>query len=252
MTISYWETIVSVKFSFYLDTGTCHRFGNTFDNHRYHLFHLNYTPKLSRLKSRLNLWSTRDLTPLGRITIVKTLAISQLVFLFQILPDPPRSFIKELETVIFRFIWAGRPDRIKRNTLIGSYEQGGLKAPDVKSFIKSLKCNWVKRYNDGVSANWKLFFDYYLDMHGKDFLFKCNFQTNDISLDNIFLMDVCKAWSSYSYRNPTNNFKNEVIWNNSSIKIDGKVLFYKFMYRMKKGLYALMIYWITPTILYHL
>lgn len=62
------------------------------------LFKLNDTPNLSHLKGLLNLWSTRDLTAIGGITIVKTLGLSQLV---QVLPDPhphltppPEEFLK--------------------------------------------------------------------------------------------------------------------------------------------------------------
>ena len=204
--------------------------GITFDNDRDSLFKLNYTPKLSRLKSLLNLWSIRDLTPIGRITIVKTLGLSQFVFLFQVLPDPPNSLLKEIETHIFRFIWAGKPDKVKRNTLIGCVEQGGLRAIHIKSFIQSLKCTWVKRFTNAVYAEWKFFFNLHLKKYGSDYLFKCNFQIKDIIVRNTFINDVCSAWSAYNFRKPDKNFKNEIIWNNSLIKVDNNIIFYSFMY----------------------
>ena len=58
--------------------------GITFSNNKDQLFIFNYTPKLSRLKRLLHVWSQRDLTPIGKITIVKSIALSQLVFLFQV------------------------------------------------------------------------------------------------------------------------------------------------------------------------
>ena len=72
-------------------------------------FILNYLPKLSRHKSLLQIWSQRDLTPNGKITIVKTFGLSQLVFLLSVLPSSPTSFSKEVERAIFNFIWSGKP-----------------------------------------------------------------------------------------------------------------------------------------------
>ena len=218
-------------FNFKWTTGPVTMLGITFTNNRDDLFKLNYTPKLSRLKRLLNLWSQRDLTPIGRITITKTLGLSQLVFLFQVLPDPPLNFIKELESIIFRFIWSGKPDKIKRATMIAPQNLGGLRATHIYSFIRSLKCTWVRRYTDGTNAAWKLFFDFYLSPYGKSFLFNCNFNTSDILVKNSFIKDICTAWSSYAFKTPANNFQQEIIWNNSFIKIDKKVIFYKFMYQ---------------------
>ena len=49
--------------------------GITFTNNRDDLFELNYTPKLSRLKQLLGIWSQRDLSLIGKVTIVKTLGL---------------------------------------------------------------------------------------------------------------------------------------------------------------------------------
>ena len=184
------------EFSFAWTLGPVNVLGITFDANRDNLFHLNYTPKLSRLKNKLNLWSTRDLTPIGRITIIKTFALSQLIFLFQVLPNPPSTFIKELETYLFRFIWSGKPDKIKRTTLINTLDQGGLGATHIASFISGLKCTWVKRYIDNTNSAWKLFFDFYLQNYGKKFLFHCNFLAKDLAINNHFINDVLHGQST--------------------------------------------------------
>ncbi|KAJ8035115.1 hypothetical protein HOLleu_22234 [Holothuria leucospilota] len=108
--------------------------------------------KLSRLKNILNAWSIRDLTPIGKNVIVKSFALSQLVFLFQVLPDPPDYFIHDIQGCIFYFIWSGNPDKVKRNTMYNSFENGGLKVTHVRSFISALKITWVKRYRDDCNG----------------------------------------------------------------------------------------------------
>lgn len=204
--------------------------GITFDNGRDSLFHLNYTPKLSRLKGLLNLWSRRDLTPIGKITIVKSFAISQLVYLFQVLPNPPDSFIKQIERIIFNFIWSGKPDKVKRSTLIATIPNGGLNALHISSFINSLKCTWVKRYITDNTGSWKLFFDYHLKHYGKSLIFQCNYLGQDVQINNNFIRDVCSAWAIYNYVVCKENFGNEIIWNNSNIKINNNTIFHRQLY----------------------
>lgn len=87
----------------------------------------------------LNLWSQRDLSSIGKVTLVKSFGLSQLVYHFQILPNPPQNFVKELESYIFNFTWSSKPDIVKRRTLIAPISEGGLKATYVSSFINGLK-----------------------------------------------------------------------------------------------------------------
>ena len=77
------------------------------------LFELNFEPQFKKLSSILNIWSQRDLTPIGKITIIKTLALSQLTYLFSVLPSPPLDFMKKIEKLLFKFIWNDKQDRVK-------------------------------------------------------------------------------------------------------------------------------------------
>ena len=129
-------------------TSTVRLLGVSFDYNLTNMVELNYVPKLEKLKEILRVWSMRDLSPIGKITIVKSLGISQLVFLFSVLPKPPNNFIKELNSVIYNFIWSGKPDKISRNTIIGDYEKGGLKMIHISSIITGLNVAWVKRLLD--------------------------------------------------------------------------------------------------------
>ena len=218
-------------FVFKITTGPVTMLGITFTNNGDDLFRLNFIPKLSRLKSLLRVWSSRDLTPVGRSIIVKTLALSQLVYLFLVLPNPPHSFITDLERTIAEFIWSGNPDKIKRTTLFNTIEDGGLKVKDIRSFIDSLKCTWVGRYQDDKKGIWKLFFDKSLESYGKDLLISCNCKEEDLfTISNVFVRQVFGAWVKASFYNPTDNFGNQIIWNNHFICIGNKMLYYHFMY----------------------
>ena len=64
---------------------------------------INFDERLVKMKKVLNLRSGRRLSILGRIAIVKTLALSKLVYNCSVL-DTPTDFAKEVNKVIFPFI----------------------------------------------------------------------------------------------------------------------------------------------------
>jgi hypothetical protein len=75
---------------------------------------LNYEKKLVQIKSIIEQWNKRRLTPIRKITLVMSPLVSQLHHLFIALRNPKRAFIKELNTIIFEFIWNSKSDKVKR------------------------------------------------------------------------------------------------------------------------------------------
>lgn len=56
----------------------------------------------------------RNLTPIGRITLIKSRIISQLNHLFVTLPNPQPVIIKELNSIILRFLLISDVNEVKR------------------------------------------------------------------------------------------------------------------------------------------
>lgn len=104
---------------------------------------LNYNEKLEKVRTVLSCWKYRRLTLMGKITVLKSLVASQLVYVLSPLPSNEK-VIKEVNKLFFSFLWNGKPDRIKRNVVINDYPSGGLRMIDIESFSKSLKASWVK------------------------------------------------------------------------------------------------------------
>ena len=77
--------------------------------------------------------------------VIKKFAFPKLIYPLISLPNPPIGTVQRLEQIMFNFIWDGKPDKIKRDTLMQDYGQGGLKMIDIENFILSLKVSWVKR-----------------------------------------------------------------------------------------------------------
>ena len=117
----------------------------------------NFEAKLSSLQKILNMWSARNLTLLGKINIIKTLALSKLIFNTSVLPVPI-NIIKKVNKCTTSFIWNYKPAKIKQSTLIGPKNKGGLQCPGFDIINKSLKIAWVKRLADSQQSNcsWKI------------------------------------------------------------------------------------------------
>ena len=215
-------------FALKVTLGPISMLGVTFTHNGDDLFRLNYQPKLSRLKNSLRIWTSRDLTPIGRNIIVKSFGLSQLVFLFLVLPNPPKAFIKEVESTIFDFIWGGNPDKVRRSVVINPISSGGLNVTNINSFVNSLKCTWIKRYFSESSGPWKSFFNLSLKAFGYTFLFNCNCKPVEVEkIENVFIKEVVQAWCNISYSCPKDNYGMQILWNNSNIRINGNVVFHE-------------------------
>ena len=86
---------------------------------------LNYNEKTENIRKLLSCWKYRRLTLLGKITVLKSLAASQLVYLLSPLRSNHHA-IKEINDMFYHFLWNGKGDKIKRKVMINEPEYGGL------------------------------------------------------------------------------------------------------------------------------
>lgn len=84
--------------------------GISFTHHEEDSFRLNYLPEFSRIKTLLNTWASRDLTPMGKILVMKTFALSVSLFVCRF-PNSQSTFLYELESLFHKFI--GQTNLIK-------------------------------------------------------------------------------------------------------------------------------------------
>ena len=196
---------------------------------------INFEEKMVSLKKTLNRWSARNLTLIGRICIVKTLAISKLVYNTSVL-SVSSNICKQVNDICFRFVWKMKPDKIKRHTLIGPLDKGGLNMVDFVMMDKSLKAAWAKRLCEAGDSKWCAAFSLATTHLGGTFLFECNFDIHDLNLSSelpSFYKEILSAWQEIHSTDPSSadEYGNEIIWNNRFIKIDGKPIFFLSWYQ---------------------
>ena len=188
---------------------------------------LNFEQKLEKVKGLFNMWKMRNLTMLGRIQIVKTFVISQFAYVVGAI-NMPEQYIKELERIVWKFIWNGKREKLKRTVLCKPIIKGGLNAPNVRILLKSSGLKWIQRYVNGNEHTWKLFWEWYMEALGIQLpiLLYSNFKLSKqdrVSIP-VFYLQILDLWSEVG--NAKAN-KENFLWYNQNIVIGGKWIYYE-------------------------
>ena len=165
---------------------------------------------------------------MGRITVIKSLALSKLVYLFLCLPNPTVSVLKDINHLFYKFIWQDKPDKIKRDTLQQPFIGGGFVMVNIEQFLKSLKLTWLRRTIE-KSLSWQ--FAYHQIIKKSPFLWAIGsnyLQTHIRYIDNPFWKDIFVALISLIDKIKIECYSeivNEPSWFNNHF-IDGHMCIY--------------------------
>ena len=194
---------------------------------------INYNDKISQISNEIKIWNKRNLTPVGKITIIKSLFLSKLNHLFASIPNPNKEMSSKLNSIFFNFIWNGKTEKVKRKIITQNYENGGLKMIRLDTFIFSMKLTWIKRLLTKTSKYVELFESTVSSMHklinrGNHFI-----KSIQNSIENNFWRDVLEAWlllvKSQDIKT-SDDIYCSCIWNNTRICKDNNPIFYKLWY----------------------
>lgn len=194
----------------------------------------NFETKIQDVKSVINLWKMRDLTLLGRIQIIKTYIISKFMYTCSVI-HMPEKYLKEINELIFKFIWKGGRDKVKRSIMVKQLQKGGLKAPDLGLIIEASRINWIKRYlsQSGYAQTWKATVKSLFKQSGVnlDVLLQSNFNTTQLNLTvPKFYIEMLDVWSKVSQTQPMK--KDVFLWYNQNIIIGTKPIYFEDFYKI--------------------
>lgn len=203
------------------------------------IFDLNYKEKLKQLTQTINCWRMRNLSLIGKICVIKSLVLPQLLYLFSVLSIKiPQKFFNELNRLFFKFIWSGGQDRVQRKVMYNDYVQGGLKMIDSYAFALSQKMVWVKYLlDDNFDSVWKLIELSSLEKFHRDsnILWKAYAPETILqSLGNSQLADSLRTWYIYRENATVEQFHckfselgaSQSLWFNRLIRSKSKKYFY--------------------------
>ena len=96
------------------DENSFNLLGVTFSKNLNEITDLNYTQKIKAIDLLVKAYSKRILTPIGKIVVIKTLALPKINQLIMSLPNPNGQTITQLQNLCYTFLWNSGPDKIKR------------------------------------------------------------------------------------------------------------------------------------------
>ena len=116
---------------------------------------MDFNLKVQKLQTNLNIWKSRGLTLHGKVLIIKSLGLSNLIY------SVPKEIVPMVKDKLYRFLWKNKRDKIKRTSMYQNLSTGGLRMVDIEVTIKSLRLPWIKRLLFRDNCNWKVVLDYF-------------------------------------------------------------------------------------------
>ena len=193
----------------------------------------NLGTKISEIRGTLDRWSQRDLSLKGRITVCKSLIISKLVYILScaMIPDVR---LKSIQSLIMRYVWRGRPPKVKAKVLCQRIADGGLSAVDTRATYTSLKLSWIRRLLNGNTSWIRVFQARCYPYAIKDLLMSritregmTRFRLSEFYVD--LLLEYRKL-NRLPVPSTAAQMSKELVWFNPEITINGKSFFEKEMY----------------------
>ncbi len=116
-----------------------------------------FEPAISKLEKHLSNWSGRKLSFQGKVTIINSLALSQIWHLCHVFPVPKWA-VKQINKAVWSFFWSGKRDLVKRKVVCLPKSKGGFGIVDFELKADAFAVQWVRRFFAAGRGKWKNFF----------------------------------------------------------------------------------------------
>ena len=199
------------------------------------MLQLNYSKTITKMLKETKNWKTRKLTPIGKISLIKTNILSKIIHILTSLPAPEK-VLTNINNILFSFLWDNKPDKIKRKTVCQDYFDGGLKMLNIFSFEKAL--NWVKRLLFQSKSQWTILISEIIGnlnlsnlyKYGGEYVSVVDHKLND------FWQNVFSYWKLLCKNHPINSHSDilqSCLW--YIAQISSEALYYRIW--VKKGIF---------------
>ena len=103
-------------------------------NNLHSCFSMTIEESIKKMRHTLNRWKQRRLTLNGKVLVIKNLIISQFIHIANLVPISD-DIIKDINQLIYEFLWNGKTHKVKKSVIIQDFKDGGYKMIDLKSLI---------------------------------------------------------------------------------------------------------------------
>ena len=151
-----------------------------------------FKEKIVNIKKLLNSWKARKLTLNGKVLIIKSLAISQIIYLSNLLPFPD-DIIKDLENAIYEFFWNSKTHKVKKSVIVQNYKDGGYKMIDLRTLNIIQKLKWIKLYLNGHDCQWRCLMEAFVNVKNLNIFLRSDYDMNDNLTKSSFYSEVLNS-----------------------------------------------------------
>ena len=184
----------------------------------------NFDKIVEKIKLVCETWYNRKLSLMGKILVINSLMGSLFVYKMSTMLYIEEYDIIKIEKLFHNYLWGGRRARISMKTLQKKKTQGGLRLVNLRLKQDALLIKWVTLLENDVFLQNCAYAN--LCPIVRNVIWKCNIEAKDIQkcFENSFWKRVLTAWSKLNYKNPNDDvsIKNQIIWYNSFIKLEGR------------------------------
>jgi hypothetical protein len=189
----------------------------------------NIETKIQKIEDLLKLWTLRKLTLVGKVRVVNTLIVPQLLYLGNVI-HIPKQYIEKYNQIITSFVWDNKPPKVKHKAMINSIENGGLCLQDIGSKLKSLKLKWITKILDTTyNSPWKSHLNTKFKPNIDEVPFHNLTENNYPSFNDKFYSEIFNMWAQIHYYIPKNNEEicRQELWYNNNISKENNYIVYK-------------------------
>lgn len=104
----------------------------------------NWNPRIDAVLKCLTSWKTRSLSHNGRAIVANALALSRIWYVASLV-HMPNWVLSKLNSLVFKFFWAGKRDLVRRDVVVQKKDSGGFSVVSVKFKVQALLVQWAKR-----------------------------------------------------------------------------------------------------------
>jgi hypothetical protein len=121
----------------------------------------NWKGRIECIQRMIRDWSKRDLSIHGKIVVIKTFLVSQLIFVMQAI-GIQEYVLNEINTMLYKFVWQRKHsnkrafEKVKRKVMESDYQLGGLKMINLLDLQKHIYLQWAGRLFSAAGENWSV------------------------------------------------------------------------------------------------
>ena len=134
--------------------------------------------KINKIKNCIQVWKSRDLTYKGKVLIIKTLLLSQIGFIADVV-SIPNNIVKQIDTLLWSFLWDSKQPLVNRNVMLQNALMGGVNMSILQNTLICKQIKFLYKMIIAENAHWNQIGKHWLQKYDSEyretfFLCKCS------------------------------------------------------------------------------